>query len=184
MNRVQLLMQGLGVNEVQASLYDELIKDIPDNKLKDFLVFRLRFVEQYKSSEVATKEALFEYQKGLIMQQLQKGIDVFNNVYEVQQFIETYFKGQEIGNGLANYYDFVVISLDRDLHLLNTYTTPYTKLNSEEKQDVYNYLFENQNKIGIVKFFKEANNLLIHKDVEQITNDINNKINKNIPKNT
>ena len=59
MNRVQFLMQGLEINEVQASLVSELIKDIQNDKLKDFFgVFVCSFIDQYKSKELITKEAL------------------------------------------------------------------------------------------------------------------------------
>lgn len=72
MNRIEFLAKGLDVNEIQATLISELIKDIPDDKLKDFLVFRMGFIDQYKSKELITKEALFEYQKIKTQHQLKK----------------------------------------------------------------------------------------------------------------
>lgn len=72
------------------------------------------------------------------------------------KYIETYFKGKELGNGLASYYDYVVIGLDKDLNLINKYKVlengGFYKLNSEEKTRVYTYLFENQHKIGSVEY--------------------------------
>lgn len=156
MDRVEFLAKGLEVNEVQASLISELIKDIPDDKLKDFLVFRMGFIDQYKSKELITKEALFEYQKIKTQHQLKKGVQVFENMASMIKYIETYFKGKELGNGLASYYDYVVIGLDKDLNLINKYKVlengGFYKLNSEEKTRVYTYLFENQYKIGSVEY--------------------------------
>ena len=101
MNRVQFLMQGLDVNEVQASLISELIKDIPNDKLKDFLVFRMKFIDQYKSKELITKEALYEYQKLKTQYRLRAGENVFETVEQVQEYVEAHFKGKEIGYGLG-----------------------------------------------------------------------------------
>jgi len=154
MNRIQFLMQGLDINEVQASLVSELIKDVPNENLKDFLVFRMRFIDQFKSKELITKEALFEYQKNKIEHRLRQGEKVFFNIEDMQNYIETYYKGKEIGYGLGNYKDFVIVALDRECNLLNTYYAPngsFYKLNSVEKQIIYNFLFENQHRIGDVK---------------------------------
>lgn len=154
MNRVQFLMQGLEINEIQASLVSELIKDIPNEKLKDFLVFRMQFIDQYKSKELITKEALYEYNKIKIQHRLRTGEDVFETVEQVQQYVEAHFKNKEIGYGLGAYKDFVVIAMDRDCNLLNTYYAPngtFYKLTSVEKEKVYKFLFENQHRIGDVK---------------------------------
>lgn len=147
-------MQGLEINEVQASLVSELIKDIPNEKLKDFLVFRMQFIDQYKSKELITKEALYEYNKIKIQHRLRAGEDVFETVEQVQQYVEAHFKNKEIGYGLGAYKDFVVIAMDRDCNLLNTYYAPngsFYKLTSVEKEKVYKFLFENQHRIGDVK---------------------------------
>ena len=50
-------------------------------------------------------------------------------------------------NGLDKYKDFVIIALDRECNLLNTFYAPngnFYKLNSAEKQAVYEFLFKNQ----------------------------------------
>lgn len=158
MNRVQFLMQGLDVNEVQASLVSELIKDVPNEALKDFLVFRMQFIEPYKSKEAVTKEALFEYQKRMFLKRLQAGEILFKTVGEIKQFIETYFKGQDIGNGLASFYDYVVIGLDKDCNLVNKYFAPDgrpKKLTGDEVNEVYKFLLDNQHRIGAVDYIEE-----------------------------
>jgi hypothetical protein len=182
MNRVQFLMQGLDINEVQASLVSELIKDVPNENLKDFLVFRMRFIDQFKSKELITKEALFEYQKNKIENRLRNGEIVFSNIKDMQNYIETYYKGKELGYGLGHYKDFVIIALDRDCNLLNTYYAPngnFYKLTSTEKQVVYNFLFENQHRIGDVKqipFYEDDIKEIENKKVEEDENYISPKM--------
>lgn len=180
MNRIQFLMQGLELNEVQASLISELIADVPNEKLKDFLVFRMRFIDQFKSKELITKEALFEYQKIKTEHRLKNGEIVFNNIEDMQNYIETYYKGKDLGYGLDKYKDFVIIALDRECNLLNTFYAPngnFYKLNSAEKQAVYEFLFKNQHRIGDVKkiaYYEDEQ--IEHKKIEDDENYISPKM--------
>ena len=167
MDRVNFLMQGLDINVVQASLINELIAEIPTDKLKDFLVFRMKFIDQFKSKELITKDALYEYQKLKIEHRLKKGEKVFEKIEDMQNYIETYYKGKDIGYGLGQYKDFVIVALDRDCNLLNTYYAPngnYYKLTSTEKQVVYDFLFNNQCRIGNIK------HIPYYEDIKQIEN--------------
>jgi hypothetical protein len=155
MNRVQFLMQGLEISEIQASLVNELIAEVPNEELKNFLVFRMSFIEQYKSKELITKQALFEYQKLQTQKRLQAGEKLFKDAQEVKTHIEMFYKGKDVGYGIASYYDYVVIGLNDDCELINKYSTTesgnYRKLNSVESAKVYEWLFENQHRIGVVK---------------------------------
>lgn len=155
MNRIDFLQQGLDLNIVQASLVSELIKDIPNEKLKDFLVFRMNYVDKFKSKELITKEALFEYQKKIVESRLREGEKVFETVEAIKAHIETFYKGQDLGNGVAQFYDFVVIALNNDCELVNKYTVNehggYKRLDSIDSARVYNWFFENQHRLGDVK---------------------------------
>lgn len=155
MNRIDFLMQGLEINNVQASLVSELISDVPNEELKNFLVYRMGFIGQYKSKELVTKEAIFGYRKMQIENRLRAGENVFKFVGEVKTFVETYYKGSDIGYGLASYFDYVIIALNNDCELINKYATTengnYRKLNSIESAKIYQWLFENQNRIGDIK---------------------------------
>ena len=157
MNRVDFLMQGLNVNAVQASLVSELISDIPNEQLKNFLIFRMKFVEEFKSNELITKTALYEYRRLQMEQRLRDGEEPFDTVEQVQNFVETYYKNKDIGYGLGKYYDFVVLGLDKDCNILNKYHInehgSYYKLKSDEKAIVYDFLFKNQSRIGVVKYY-------------------------------
>lgn len=155
MNRVNFLQQGLELNEVQASLISELIKDIPNDKLKDFLVFRMNYVDKFKSKELITKDALFEYKKKMVESRLRTGEKVFETVEAIKVHIETFYKGQDLANGVANFYDFVVIALNGDCELINKYTVNehgnYKRLDSIDSARVYKWFFENQHRLGDTK---------------------------------
>lgn len=155
MERIEFLMKGLEINEVQASLLSELIIDVPNNDLKNFLVFRMGFIEQYKSKELITKEALFAYNKNRIQSKLYLGEKIFKSVDEIKTHIETFYKKSDLANGVAKYYDYVVIALNADCELINKYALNdhgnYLKLNSLESAKVYQWFFENQERLGVVK---------------------------------
>ena len=155
MNRVKFLMEALEINEVQASLLSELIKDVQSDKLKDFLVFRMGYIDKFKSKELITKEALFDYQRFLIEDRLRAGEIIFANVEDIKKHIETFYKGKDLANGVANFYDFVVIALNSDCELINKYSMTtggaYRKLHSIDSARVYKWFFENQHRLGDVK---------------------------------
>jgi hypothetical protein len=156
MNRLQYLQMALEINEVQADLLNDLISDIPDDKLKEFLVFRMNYVQPMMSKELITKVALFDFRKKMIEIQLRAGVKVFSDLYEVKEFLQTFYRGKELANGAGDYYDYVVIAMDKDGELINKSVQnehgSYKKLNNEDTGRVYEYFFENQNKIGVVKY--------------------------------
>jgi hypothetical protein len=157
MDRIEFLKQGLEVNELQATLISELISDIPDNQLKNFLIFRMQYIEPMMSKELITKRALFDYRKIQTEKRVQSGERVFETVEDLVKFVETYYKGKDLGSGLASYEDFVIIGVDKEGNLLNKFVVNeygnYLKLDSSEEAKVYKYLFENQNRIGDVKYY-------------------------------
>ena len=180
MNRIEFLMQGMEINEVQASLVSELISDIPNNQLKNFLIFRMSYIEPMMSKELITKTALFEYRRIEMQKRLEAGEKPFETAEQIQNYVETYYKNKDFGYGLGNYFDFVVLALDKDCNILNkSYINEhgsYLKLESSEKAVVYQYLLENQSRIGAVKYYsrkqvEEEKKLLENKKSEIIEID-------------
>lgn len=191
MNRVDFLKAGLEINEVQASLVSELISDVPNEELKNFLVYRMGFIDQYKSKELITKQALFGYRKMQIENRLRAGEKVFKFVSEVKAFVETYYKGSDVGYGLASYFDYVVIALNNDCELINKYKLTesggFTKLNSIETAKIYEWLFENQHRIGdiqIVPYYETETKQIAQapKDDDVIDADVLNLLKGNTKK--
>lgn len=157
MNRTEFIAAALEVNVVQASLLSEMIKDIPDENLKDFFVFRMKYIEPMMSKELITKKALFDYRRMQFESGIKNGTFRFKSPDEVKDYLQTYYKGKEIGNGLGCFYDYVVIALDQDGNFINKFvvdefTGKYRKLNSEDVTSVINDLFSNQNKMGSVQY--------------------------------
>ena len=165
--RIKYIMQGLEVNEIQASMISELISDIPQHQLKNFLVFRMNYIEPMMSKELITKNALFDYRRIQIEARIKAGERVFGTMESMIKFIETYYKGKNLGYGLATYYDFVIIAVDKDCNLVNKYATnefgTFLKLDNDEKSKVYEFLFENQNRIGDVKYIS-SQKIMEHKE--------------------
>jgi hypothetical protein len=137
MDRIEFLKQGLEVNELQATLISELISDIPDNQLKNFLIFRMQYIEPMMSKELITKRALFDYRRIQTEKRVQSGERVFETVEDLAKFVETYYKGKDLGSGLATYEDFVIIGADKEGNLLNKFVVNeygnYLKLDSSEE---------------------------------------------------
>ena len=159
MKRIEFLMQGLELNEIQATLISELISDMPNNQLKNFLVFRMQFIEPYKSKELITKEALFEYRKIQTENRLRQNEKVFSTLDEMKTFIQLHYKGKELGYGLGDYFDYVVIALDKEGNLVRknqvTAGGNYPKIDGENTAKIYKFLFENQHRIGLVKYITQ-----------------------------
>lgn len=179
--RTQMIKDALECNEVQAIIYDNLMGEIDDKDLIDFFKFRLNFIEQYTSKELATKKALIAYKQNQILNALASGIRVFSDKEKMINFIKTVFKGKDFCYGAKNYYDFVIFGLDESGEILNKYAIDnlgrFVKLNSDESAEIYNWLFENQHRIGVIKHISktEADKIAQAKKIAPVNNN-NNKI--------
>ena len=155
-SRIEILMQGLEVNEVQAFMFDKLLEDIPTDKLIDFLAYRLNFVGEYKSKELATTEAIREYKKLLMLKDLRSNRYKFKDINKMISWIKANFKNQDIGRGLGAYKKKVIIGLDKDLNLVNKNVVNengvFKRLDSEDTTMIWQYLFKHQEKIGVVDY--------------------------------
>lgn len=179
--RTQMIKDALECNEVQAIIYDNLMGEIDDKDLIDFFKFRLNFIEQYTSKELATKKALIAYKQNQILNALAGGIRVFNDKERMIIFIKTVFKGKDFCYGAKGYHDFVIFGLDDNGEILNKYAIDdfgrFMKLNSDESAEIYNWLFENQHRIGIIKHISKAeiDKIAQAKKIAPVNNN-NNKI--------
>ena len=179
--RMIIIKEALECNNTQALVYSELLKEISDEDLIDFFKFRLNFIEQYTSKELATKKALIAYKQNQILNALAGGIRVFNDKERMINFIKTVFKGKEFCYGAKNYYDFVIFGLDESGEILNKYAIDnlgrFVKLNSDESAEIYNWLYENQHRIGVIKHISKAeiDKIAQAKKIAPVNNN-NNKI--------
>lgn len=176
-----IIKEALECNNTQALVYSELLKEISDEDLIDFFKFRLNFIEQYTSKELATKKALIAYKQNQILNALAGGIRVFNDKERMINFIKTVFKGKDFCYGAKGYRDFVIFALDDNGEILNKYAIDdfgrFMKLNSDESAEIYNWLYENQHRIGIIKHISKAetDKIAKAKKIAPVNNN-NNKI--------
>lgn len=179
--RMIIIKEALECNNTQALVYSELLKEISGEDLIDFFKFRLNFIEQYTSKELATKKALIAYKQNQILNALASGIRVFNDKEQMINFIKTVFKGKDFCYGAKGYRDFVIFGLDESGEILNKYAIDnlgrFVKLNSDESAEIYNWLFENQHRIGVIKHISKAeiDKIAQAKKIAPVNNN-NNKI--------
>lgn len=179
--RMIIIKEALECNNTQALVYSELLKEISDEDLIDFFKFRLNFIEQYTSKELVTKKALIAYKQNQILSALAGGIRVFNDKERMINFIKTVFKGKDFCYGAKGYRDFVIFGLDDNGEILNKYALDdfgrFMKLNSDESAEIYNWLYENQHRIGIIKHISKAetDKIAQAKKIAPVNNN-NNKI--------
>lgn len=185
MNRVDFIAEALEINKVQAELLSVMIQDVPNDKIKDFLVFRMNYIQPMMSKELITKTALFDYKKNIIEARLRNGEDVFKDIYEVKEYIQTFYRGKEIVNGPGRYYDYVIIAMNQDGELINKFAQndhgTYLRLNNDDTGAVYEWCFNNQHRIGDVRYvrYEEPTPVMIeHKEhSKEISKDVTKLMN-------
>lgn len=152
--RINFISQALEINKVQAELLNMQMKDIPDNELKNFFVFRMNYIEPNMSKELITKNALFDFRKKQILNSIANGSFEFKDIEQLKKFCTTYFKNKDLCNGASNYFDYVVIGMNKDGDLINKFKTNesghFLKIGSEKESEVYTWLFHNQKRLGVV----------------------------------
>ena len=172
MDRIDFIRKALDVNEVKASIINELIKDIPDDKLADFFAYRLNFVNEKMSVELITKKAIFEYKRILIQERLKRKEKIFKSISELKRFLQVYYKGKDIANGAKGngFLEFVVIGMDKDGNLINKSARNefgvFEKLTANEEAKFLKWLLENQHRIGVIDYEAVAKKDEILKELE------------------
>jgi len=172
-DRIDFIKDALDINEVKARIINELIKDIPDDKLAHFFAFRLNFVEEKMSSELITKKAIFEYKRLLIQARLKNGEKIFKTISQLKKYLNDYYKGKDISNcgQGSGFLEFVVIGIDKEGNLINKNVQnefgSYLKLTADEEAVYLNWLLENQFRIGVVDYEAVARKEAILKEIEE-----------------
>jgi hypothetical protein len=155
-NRVKFIGEILSINPAQAKIMSIFLQRIPDNKIYEFFVYRMSFIVEKQGKELITKNAFFAYEQKMIEEKLRAGLKPFKTIDHIKKFLSLYYKNKEIAYGAGNFYDFVVIGMDKDGQLINRYLTNregfFLKLTSEETGDVYKWLLTNQNRIGDIQY--------------------------------
>ena len=146
MNRIQTIKEALGVKETQALITAELLKPLKDEDIIPFFAYRTSFIQPKQSSELITKNAVAAFRK-------QKALEAIK--------------------------DFVIIGVDEYGNLINHYQINQAgkpvQLSSDSEAEVYAWLFENQKRIGVIKYVSERE--VKEKEKEQAKIEVANNVN-------
>ena len=158
MNRIQTIKEALGVNETQALITAELLKPLKDEDIIPFFAHRTSFIQPKQSSELITKNAVAAFRKQKALEAIKEGKFSFKSVEQLVEFVKTFFRNERLCYG-ATYKDFVIIGVDEYGNLINHYHINQAgkpvQLSSDDEAEVYAWLFENQKRIGVIKYISE-----------------------------
>ncbi|MGH1601576.1 hypothetical protein [Campylobacter majalis] len=161
MNRIEFIQKALDVNEIKANIINELIKPLADSELTKFFAFRTSFIQPMQSAELITKNAVYAYRKQKTLQAIKAGEFRFKKLQTLINFVQEFFKNERLCYGPASFKDFVIIGVDKDANLINHYAINQTtgkpkQLSTDSEIEVYEWLFKNQERIGVIKFIAQT----------------------------
>lgn len=178
MNRIQTIKEALGVNETQALITAELLKPLKDEDIIPFFAYRTNFIQPKQSSELITKNAVAAFRKQRALEAIRDGKFSFKNIEQLVEFVKTFFRNERLCYGTV-YKDFVIIGVDEYGNLVNHYQINQAgkpvQLSSDSEAEVYVWLFENQKRIGVIKYVSERE--VKEKEKEQTKIEAANNIN-------
>ena len=158
MNRIQTIKEALGVNETQALITAELLKPLKDEDIIPFFAYRTNFIQPKQSSELITKNAVAAFRKQKALEMISEGKFSFKSIEQLVEFVKTFFRNERLCYGTV-YKDFVIIGVDEYGNLINHYQINQAgkpvQLSSDSEAEVYAWLFENQKRIGVIKYVSE-----------------------------
>ena len=178
MNRMQTIKEALGVNETQALITAELLKPLKDEDIIPFFAYRTSFIQPKQSSELITKNAVAAFRKQKALEAIRDGKFSFKNIEQLVEFVKTFFRNERLCYGTV-YKDFVIIGVDEYGNLINHYQInqagKLVQLSSDSEAEVYAWLFENQKRIGVIKYVSERE--VKEKEEEQAKIEAANNVN-------
>ena len=176
MNRIPTIKEALGVNETQALITAELLKPLKDEDIIPFFAYRTSFIQPKQSSELITKNAVAAFRKQRALEAIRDGKFSFKNIEQLVEFVKTFFRNERLCYGTV-YKDFVIIGVDEYGNLINHYQINQAgkpvQLSSDSEAEVYAWLFENQKRIGVIKYVSERE----VKEKEQAKIEVANNVN-------
>lgn len=170
--RQQIIKDALELSDVGALVWDRQLASIRQNELFEFFNFRLNFIAPMVSKELATMQALREYEKNRALSALKAGYKLFNSVAEIESFVRECFKSQALSNcgEGSGFNEYCVIYVDNEGELRNQHVIingAYQRLSSSEIATYYNWLLSNQHKIGDIKRYTREEAEEVDKEIER-----------------
>lgn len=161
-DRIQLLKELFNLNsDIKALQYSEFVKGIPTNELIKFSTYALQNAREYETQDKFVARTAKEFLAFLNITALQHKAFRFDTKEAMIAFVRENFRNKEICNGEPNsefgkgngFFPYVVLAIDKDGDLFSRYQM--RKITDCEAV-FYNWLFENQHKIGVVKIISET----------------------------
>lgn len=137
------------INVADVMIYDEVLKLIPTEQLPQFAVSLIRNGGEFMRPDQMISKAVKEFEHKIITQNMQLGKKI-TDYDKFIEFLQYSFRSKQICNKLTGLYKpHVVIGMDRDGYLVNQFT--WKKVSSEDEQNIFKYLYQHQEQIGIVE---------------------------------
>ena len=140
------------ITEATITIYGEIMKMVQTSELPQFAVQLIRNGGVMMRPDQMISEAVKKHEQKIITNRLQSGGRI-SDYDRFVEFVQYSFRGKPITNGAWIFKDFVIISMDRDGNMVNNMT--WKKLSSQDEIEVYKWLFENQNRVGVVEHVEQ-----------------------------
>jgi len=149
---IREVLKASGMRDITSAtitIYNEILKLIPTSDLPQFAVSLIRSGGEFMRPDQMVSKAVKEFEHKIITINMQNGKKI-GDYEKFIEFIQYSFRNKVICNNLIGLYKpFVSIGMDRDGYLVNQFT--WKKVSSEDEQNIYKWLFENQNRVGTVE---------------------------------
>ena len=160
---IKAVLKASGMRDItlgDITIYNEVLKLIPTKELPQFAVSLIRSGGEFMRPDQMISKAVKEFEHKIITSNMQIGKKI-SDFEKFKEFMQYSFRNKIICNNLIGIYKpFVTIGMDRDGYLVNQFI--WKKVSSESEQQVYKWLFENQDRIGTIQHIE------IKEEVKQI----------------
>ncbi|AQW85461.1 hypothetical protein CPIN18021_1077 [Campylobacter pinnipediorum subsp. caledonicus] len=144
--------------------FDKKLSSIKTDELISFAIFADRFRGNFVNNDLVIHKALMFWHKKMLEEQARPDVKYFKNIDDMIAYCKEVYKNEELcsgcpGKGGNGFLEFVVIRVDNDGVLRNSFVVTdngvYQRLDANETNIVYRYLFDNQHMIGKIKRISE-----------------------------
>jgi len=173
MEKLTLLQELTQLNTTQAKVILSLLEDL-DVSVEEYINQLLKIYSQegYKNAFHSALRAIRKLKKSLLEKELREGSFRFESIDEMFLNLTELYDGEEVVNCVPRYYPFIVFKM-KDGDFLAKYDPEgkmggIRRLDSEETMYLLKYLFNNQERIGVVSWEEANQKLLEAKRKEQL----------------
>lgn len=152
--RLTFVMNVLNVSPERAFIIDSFIADITNLELSSFFKYRINHEEEKLSKELVTLNAYKAYKKDKILDKIKKREFYFLDFDDMVHFIRVHFENQDVVRGVVGFGKDSIMRITSNGYMVNSNDLGENgfarKLEQKEEIQVYEWLYQNQTKIGDV----------------------------------